>query len=326
MALAAASTSQPRANSGSSATTCSDNRTDSSSSRARDEEFARLQVQLVSVQVFRVGTHGHRARRLVHCPERSAQRRDDGVGDLILDGEDVVQLAVVGFRPQVAVLHRVDQLRGDAHPVARFAHAALEDVVHIQLARDHRRAQLAALVGEGRGARGDANVLHLHQHVEQLFGDAVGEVLVLGVRAHVDERQHRNRFGATGSRGGNLPRSPGPSMQSGDEARRVSRLRAAGTSRPRCRHRPGPPAARRRTRCACQAAPAFAASLRLGRRRLGALDAVRRELPAPRRAPAAMGKPNTTKADHEASWPTPAPRGCGSMTSAACTMAKAVAA
>jgi hypothetical protein len=161
--------------------------------RTSDEEFARLQVQLVRVQVFRVGTHHDHARRLVHA-EGAAQRRDDSVGDLVLDGEDVVQLAVVGFRPQVAILHRVDQLGSDAHPVAGLAHAALEDVVDLQLARDHRRAQLPALVGERRSARRHADVVHLDQHVEQFLGDTVREVLVVRVRAHVDERQHRDRL------------------------------------------------------------------------------------------------------------------------------------
>jgi hypothetical protein len=67
--------------------------------------------------------------------QRAAQGIDDRVGDLALHGEDVVELAVVGLRPQVAVVHRVDELRGDAHLVAGLAHAAFEDVADLSARR-----------------------------------------------------------------------------------------------------------------------------------------------------------------------------------------------
>ena len=67
---------------------------------ARDEEFAGLEVHLVRLEVLRVGAHCHR--RCFRGPELTAQRVDDRVRDLRLDGEDVGQLAVVGLRPQVA--------------------------------------------------------------------------------------------------------------------------------------------------------------------------------------------------------------------------------
>ena len=72
-----------------------------------------------------------------------AQQRDlellHHVGrDLVLDREDVVELAVVGLRPQVRVGAGLDQLRGDAHRVARLAHRAFQHVRHVQRARDLR--------------------------------------------------------------------------------------------------------------------------------------------------------------------------------------------
>ena len=59
----------------------------------------------------------------------------DGGGDLVLDGEDVGELAVVALGPDVAVGRGVDQLDGDAHPVAGLAHAALDHVLDAELAR-----------------------------------------------------------------------------------------------------------------------------------------------------------------------------------------------
>jgi hypothetical protein len=60
-----------------------------------------------------------------------AQFRHDRLRDVVLHGEDIVELAVVGFRPQVRVRGHLDQLRGDAHAVARLAHTAFEDRGHV---------------------------------------------------------------------------------------------------------------------------------------------------------------------------------------------------
>jgi hypothetical protein len=51
-------------------------------------------------------------------------------GELVLDGEDVVQRAVVTFRPDVPAGLRLDELAGDTHAVRRFAHAPFEHVAH----------------------------------------------------------------------------------------------------------------------------------------------------------------------------------------------------
>ena len=64
------------------------------------------------------------------------QRRDDGRGHFVLDGEDVIELAVVALGPDVRVGFGVDQLHGDADAIARLAHAALDDILHLELARD----------------------------------------------------------------------------------------------------------------------------------------------------------------------------------------------
>ena len=67
------------------------------------------------------------------CLRRRAEQRDlellHHVGrDLVLDREDVVELAVVGLRPQVRVGAGLDQLRRDPHRVARLAHRAFQHV------------------------------------------------------------------------------------------------------------------------------------------------------------------------------------------------------
>ena len=41
---------------------------------------------------------------------------DNGVRDLVLDGEDIGEIAVVAIGPQMPPVAAVDELRGDAHP------------------------------------------------------------------------------------------------------------------------------------------------------------------------------------------------------------------
>ena len=53
--------------------------------------------------------------------------------------------------------------------------------------------QVLSLEVESRCARGDQQVGHLRQRIDDLFGQAVGEVIVVGPAAHGDERQDSNR-------------------------------------------------------------------------------------------------------------------------------------
>ena len=59
-------------------------------------------------------------------------RGDDRPGDFVLDGKDVFEVAIVTLGPDVFVVDGVDQLCGDAHPVAGAPHAALDHVAHAE--------------------------------------------------------------------------------------------------------------------------------------------------------------------------------------------------
>ena len=63
-------------------------------------------------------------------------RPHDCLGHLILDGEDVLQLAVVPLRPDVLVFDGVDQLRGDPDARAGPAHRSLDHIAHAELLAD----------------------------------------------------------------------------------------------------------------------------------------------------------------------------------------------
>ena len=68
--------------------------------------------------------------------ELGSQGGDDLAGNVVLDRENVGQLAVVALGPQMAAGLGVDQLGGDAHPLAAFADAAFDNVSDPEVAAD----------------------------------------------------------------------------------------------------------------------------------------------------------------------------------------------
>ncbi len=144
-------------------------------------------------------------RELDHClpggvRQLHLERLDDGVGDLFLDREHVLGQPVVLRRPDVVAAGDVDQLRRDAQPVAGLAHAPLEHRGHAELPPDEQPVLDPSRRRERRGARSDTQPLDMRQVRDDLLGDALTEVLLIVVGAHVDERQDRDRRLAAGER------------------------------------------------------------------------------------------------------------------------------
>ena len=87
----------------------------------------------------------------------------------------------------------VNELRGDADAGARSPHAALEDAAHTEGLSDRADILLLAPERERRCAGDDLEARNVRQHVDDLLGQAVAEVLVLLVSAQVGKRQDGNR-------------------------------------------------------------------------------------------------------------------------------------
>ena len=156
----------------------------------REHQRAHAQEAVVRLQVRRADADDA---GLLGGRQPDLERRHDLERDLVLDGEDVGELAVVAVGPEMPAGRRVDQLGGDAHPLAGAPHAALEHMADAQLPADHPEIDRLALVGEARVAGDDQQARHLAQIGDDVLADAVGEVLLLGVARHVVERQHRDR-------------------------------------------------------------------------------------------------------------------------------------
>jgi hypothetical protein len=130
--------------------------------------------------------------RHVHPPQMARELLDDCQRYLILNGEDVLQSSIVDFREEVVSVPGADELRGHAHLIAGLADTALEDVRDPQLFGDASDVLVVVLERERGGSSRDPQPVHPRERVDDLLGNAVAEELVLGIRAHVDERQDRD--------------------------------------------------------------------------------------------------------------------------------------
>ncbi len=83
---------------------------------------------------------------------RQFQCLDNVRSDLVLHRENVIQVAIVGLGPQVAILDGINELRRDAHPITGTPDAAFEHVAHAELLRNRRHVQVLALQRKRRGA------------------------------------------------------------------------------------------------------------------------------------------------------------------------------
>ena len=86
----------------------------------------------------------------------------------------------------------IHQLRGDPHAVAFLAHIAFDQVADAEALADLADVLAAVLEREGRGAGDDLQLRAIRQAIDELFGQAVAEVLVVRVVAAIDEGQYRD--------------------------------------------------------------------------------------------------------------------------------------
>src|SRR5215472_14910552 len=87
----------------------------------------------------------------------------------------------------------VDKLPGNAHAVRGLTDAALKNVAHAEFAADLLHGHRLALIGEA-GVPGDyEQPPHARERGDDLLHDAIGEILLLRVTAHILEWKHRYR-------------------------------------------------------------------------------------------------------------------------------------
>src|SRR5262249_25101515 len=86
------------------------------------------------------------ARRL----QASDKRPDDCADDLVLNDENLLLIAVKAVTPPIPTGRRIDELSGDAYPLADLAHATFNNELHAKFSCHPPRVDALAAVLEGR--------------------------------------------------------------------------------------------------------------------------------------------------------------------------------
>ena len=165
-----------------------------------DGLFGRLEGALVQEmpadEIFRIGFRidhpGGFGIAYNSLPQINSRTKgiDDSSGNFVLDGKNIDQFPVIALGPEMEAAMGIDKLRGDPHPIAAEADAAFKDMSNAQGLPDFRNAWVSVPEIKGRGAGRDLKAFDPGQRVQQLFRDAVGEILFIAVGAQVLERQH----------------------------------------------------------------------------------------------------------------------------------------
>src|SRR6266571_6340334 len=94
---------------------------------------------------------------------------------------------------------RLDELAADADSIPRLPHGALKHIADAEFAPDLLYIHSAALVGKARIAGDDEQPFDAREASDNLLDDAVGEIVLLGIAAHIGEGQDGDR-GLVGKR------------------------------------------------------------------------------------------------------------------------------
>ncbi len=105
--------------------------------------------------------------------ELTAQLSHDGLGELGLDREHILQITIKIFRPELLARVGATEPRHDAHNVAGLAHAPVNQTRDAEFFSDLLRGRILAFERKRRGPRRDMQSGNFLQHSQQFFTDSV---------------------------------------------------------------------------------------------------------------------------------------------------------
>ena len=119
--------------------------------------------------------------------------RSRAFGNTVLELEGLAHSALEAIGPKMRAAAGFDELRGDVQPLLAAAHAAFQDEAHPELPADLTDVDGPALVDERRVACDHLQPRAIGQSSDDLLGHAIGEVVRLGLAAHIGERKNGDR-------------------------------------------------------------------------------------------------------------------------------------
>ena len=131
---------------------------------------------------------------LLSAGELGVELVGNGVGYLAFHSKDIVEFAVVAFRPKMLGRCSANQLDVHVHSVSDFLHTAFEKIRHAQLLADLTQVLGRALVFLSRSARDDLERGNLREPGQDFVLDTVGKVSIRSIVAEILERQDGDAF------------------------------------------------------------------------------------------------------------------------------------
>lgn len=93
-----------------------------------------------------------------------------GAGDIVLDGQDIGELAVVLIAPEIMICVGVDEFGADDELIAALHDASGDHAIDFQIAGDGLRIEIMPLVAKDGGAGHNGQMRNLGKLVDQAFG------------------------------------------------------------------------------------------------------------------------------------------------------------
>src|SRR6516162_1291178 len=125
--------------------------------------------------------------------QRRLDRGGDTRGDIVLHREYVGQIPVVTLGPEMGTGGCIDKLAADAHPLSGPAQATLEDIADTKVAADLLWVDGFSFIGECRIAGDDKKPAPFRQRCDDVLGNAVDKILLLGITTDIVKRKNSNR-------------------------------------------------------------------------------------------------------------------------------------
>src|SRR5215472_12018358 len=136
--------------------------------------FDAAQQAFIGRQTLRALARGTLDLRLL---DPASEGGHDRAGDLVLDLEQLADVAIVAFGPDMIARRGIDQLRRDAQPLDRFADAALDHISDAELAAETLHVDILTAVLKGRVPGDYEELTEPRQLGDDVLGDAVYDIL-----------------------------------------------------------------------------------------------------------------------------------------------------
>src|SRR5215469_13595860 len=112
--------------------------------------------------------------------------------NLILDAEQVSDIAIEALRPKVESIFRTDQTDRDADAFSGSPYRPFQDSFDTELPSDLFNIPRLSFEARHHASRGDPQLIDPRQYADQLVGQSVTKVLILFVGRFVREGHHRH--------------------------------------------------------------------------------------------------------------------------------------